>query len=679
MVSRRRRRKSCAAFVAAWLVAAPVQARVLELDVERLVSALGRVESLAAKLEWPEGATQGQLDVRAGILDASGLGYRFRDLHWSCSLERPAPDAFGCVGAVRARGLERATLKATWREGQLDLELSGAGGQLAMSRPADAAAPVQLRATKLPAAWLQPLLSTFWDAGKLTAGTLDATLDIGEAAAGGTELSGPLAFAGFGLDSADGRIAAAEIDAGGRFRLGLQPDRTAIELDLELRGGEFLAGALYASLPPTPVGFALTMQAAEEGRWTVPRLAWTDAGVLELSGNGSIDLDRDPWLRALELRFESGDLGRAHARYLQSLTGTLGLAELHLGGSASGNFALRDGTPADLDLGLRAVDARDGAERFDVRGLDGRLRWTASSSAVDGDLAWNRAQIGPLAFGTANLPLRSAQRGLGLRAPVSLSLFGGTLDVPRFAWSPAGAEQRGTRLDLSLEPRGLDLSKLSAAFDWPAFTGSLSGEIPGVRYADEVLAFDGGLDVDVFGGALRIGALTLERPFGVAPTLAADIEFDDLDLKPLTGAFGFGEITGRLDGHVRGLRLLDWAPIAFDADLHTDTAAKDPRRISQRAVDDLTRVGGGGIAAGIQNRMLKLFDTFGYRRIGLKCRLANNVCHMDGVDSSGNGYTIVEGSGLPRVTVIGHQRQVDWPVLVARLKAATEGQVPIVE
>jgi hypothetical protein len=271
------------------------------------------------------------------------------------------------------------------------------------------------------------------------------------------------------------------------------------------------------------------------------------------------------------------------------------------------------------------------------------------------------------------------QRGLGLRAPVALPVFGGTLGVSRFAWTPAGAEQRGTRLDLSLKPQGLDLAQLSAALDWPAFSGTLSGEIPGVRYADEVLAFDGGLDVDVFGGALRIGAMTLERPFGVAPTLAADIEFDDLDLKPLTGAFGFGEITGRLDGHVRGLRLLDWTPVAFDADLHTDTDARDPRRISQRAVDDLTRVGGGGIAAGIQNRMLALFDTFGYRRIGLKCRLANNVCHMDGVDSSGSGYTIVEGSGLPRVTVIGHQRQVDWPVLVARLKAATEGQAPIVQ
>ena len=96
-------------------------------------------------------------------------------------------------------------------------------------------------------------------------------------------------------------------------------------------------------------------------------------------------------------------------------------------------------------------------------------------------------------------------------------------------------------------------------------------------------------------------------------------------------------------------------------------------------MQDLSSVGGAGLVAGLQAKVLKLFETFPYSRIGLGCRLANNVCEMAGLDSSKGGYTIVEGSGLPRITVVGHQRQVDWPVLVARLKAATEGQTPIVD
>src|SRR3546814_9919534 len=73
--------------------------------------------------------------------------------------------------------------------------------------------------------------------------------------------------------------------------------------------------------------------------------------------------------------------------------------------------------------------------------------------------------------------------------------------------------------------------------------------------------------------------------------------------------------------------------------------------------------------------MLRMFSNFSYSKLGLKCTLRQNVCHMDGVGSAGQGYTIVDGSGLPRITVVGFSRRVDWPVLVARLKAVTQGQM----
>ena len=68
----------------------------------------------------------------------------------------------------------------------------------------------------------------------------------------------------------------------------------------------------------------------------------------------------------------------------------------------------------------------------------------------------------------------------------------------------------------------------------------------------------------------------------------------------------------------------------------------------------------------------------GYKRIGLTCLLKGDVCSMGGLGNAKDGYTIVEGSGLPRLTVVGHQREVDWPTLVRRLEAATEGSGPVV-
>jgi hypothetical protein len=99
-------------------------------------------------------------------------------------------------------------------------------------------------------------------------------------------------------------------------------------------------------------------------------------------------------------------------------------------------------------------------------------------------------------------------------------------------------------------------------------------------------------------------------------------------------------------------------------------------RISQRAVNNLTTFGGGGVASGLQGAVLKLFKTFGYKRIGLSCVLQGSVCRMGGLDNDADGYTILEGSGLPHLRIVGHQTQVDWPTLVSRLKAATEGTPP---
>ena len=119
--------------------------------------------------------------------------------------------------------------------------------------------------------------------------------------------------------------------------------------------------------------------------------------------------------------------------------------------------------------------------------------------------------------------------------------------------------------------------------------------------------------------------------------------------------------------------------MAFDARLETDRDWKGKRRISQRAVKDISDVGGSGVAGGLQAQALKFFDDFGYDRIGLGCKLRDNVCTMDGIGSAGDGYIIVAGAGLPRIQVVGFRRQVDWPTLVSRLQAATQGQAPIIQ
>jgi hypothetical protein len=105
-----------------------------------------------------------------------------------------------------------------------------------------------------------------------------------------------------------------------------------------------------------------------------------------------------------------------------------------------------------------------------------------------------------------------------------------------------------------------------------------------------------------------------------------------------------------------------------------------PQRISQRAVQNISSVGDASFVGSLQGRLIGLFDDFGYARIGIGCTLVNEVCAMRGLRSAGNTFTIVDGAGIPRLTVVGYNRRVDWPTLVERLAAAGKGDVkPVVE
>jgi len=236
------------------------------------------------------------------------------------------------------------------------------------------------------------------------------------------------------------------------------------------------------------------------------------------------------------------------------------------------------------------------------------------------------------------------------------------------------------RFDAELTP--VSLRRLTRSLGWPEFSGTLAGRIPRLELADGFVTLGGNLEASVFDGSVTVRSLRLRDPLGEYPQLFADIDVERLDLEQITSTFEFGMITGRLSGRVQGLETFDWMPVAFDANFYTTPGDRSPRRIDQRAVSNLSSIGGGSggsVTAALQGGFLRFFDSFRYERLGLSCRLANDVCHMDGVAPADDGYYIVKGSGLPRIDVIGNQRKVAWTRLVRQLAAITASPGPVVD
>jgi hypothetical protein len=96
------------------------------------------------------------------------------------------------------------------------------------------------------------------------------------------------------------------------------------------------------------------------------------------------------------------------------------------------------------------------------------------------------------------------------------------------------------------------------------------------------------------------------------------------------------------------------------------------KKISQQAVQNISALGGAGAAAAIQRSFLQFFEQFGYDKLGLTCKLRNNICEMSGVESTPQGYVIVKGGGIPAITVMGYNRTVGWQELLERVSRITQ-------
>jgi hypothetical protein len=171
----------------------------------------------------------------------------------------------------------------------------------------------------------------------------------------------------------------------------------------------------------------------------------------------------------------------------------------------------------------------------------------------------------------------------------------------------------------------------------------------------------------------------MRDPLGIAPRLTGNMRFRNLDLGILTHTFSFGAMEGRLDGDVNNLELANWKPVKFDASFQS-SPGNYRKKISQRAVENISSLGGAGAAAAVQRSVLRFFENFNYAKIGLSCKLRGDICEMGGIESTDGGYIIVKGSGIPSITVLGYNRTVGWGELLDRIKRVTSGNTkPIIK
>jgi hypothetical protein len=525
-----------------------------------------------------------------------------------------------------------------------------------------------LRTQQVNIAELQQLSQYFgtWLTGWHFSGHASINLSMSSAGLMHSTLNGTLTDFGYRNDS--------DTQAGEQLKLVLDV-RPGLDIEIQLQHGAIYSDPFYFNHQ----GHALRWQSRlrwKDGNLNLDEIHYQHPNVIHVRGALEI---RGGHLTQLHLDSDNISLKGLYRAYLAHYFNDKEWPVLSLGGLAQ--LALRwddkqrrvSVTLADLTLARGDV----GREMI-INGINGTLHWSSDNSAAESHLDWKGARFTPINLGPGNMRFSLHAAGIRLRQPLNVPILDGSLNIEQFELQKMLSDN--PKLLFSGEIKPISMRAISHAFAWPELGGEISGRIPSVHYTDKHLNIDAALVLKVFDGNVSIHNLGIRDPLGGRPELHGDVVLSDLDLNLLTRFFSFGAISGRLSGKIEQLRMINWKPVAFDAFFHSADNDKTIRKISQKAINNLSSLGGAGVTQALSRSILRLFEEFNYSKLGWGCRLHEGLCEMRGIEPAATGYYIVKGGLLPpRIDVLGYNYHVDWDELFHRLQSITSIGAAVIE
>jgi hypothetical protein len=663
--------------------------------------------------------------ARVGRLSVAAFSQTLSDVRIECPALDLSGDVISCAKArvlvdwpaLGKQALD-AKLKYGRADGSLDVAIQGlrvGDGRVALQATLrDAGWNAKARLQRVPIDRLMKLATDF-----------KTPLPAGWAATGLADLD--LAAHGKQTNLSAAKVTGSLLDLTANNEEGsLASDKLSLHVDASVRSaghqmafdvavkssqGQAFAQPIFVDLSAHAMSLRAQGKLTDGKSLTLDRFTLEHADVAQASGRGRFQLDLEQPVQDLDVELTALTFPGAYESYLQPLLIDTNFKSMQTAGGLAGTLSVAGGEPRRIDLRFNDVTFDDGAGNLNLSTLSGEWHWLADAASNDSEeddaspagapgvqasqpkgdapatptpavqsskLEWQGGSLLGLDLGASQLNFTTQGRQFRLTQPARIPLLDGALELETFRVRNAGLPSVAFLVDATLKP--VSVQKLCKAFGWPEFGGQIGGAISKLRMREGIVTLGTTLHAQVFNGEVTISDLRLEQPFGQWPRFYSSIALDNLDLEPMTSAFSFGRITGRLSGAINGLQLFNWTPVAFDAKLFTPLDDRSRHRISQRAVENIGSIGGGGagVTAALSSGFLRFFDDFNYDRLGISCRLQNEVCVMDGVAPAANGnYYLVKGRGVPRIDVIGSSRRVDWPRLVEQLLAATASEGPV--
>ena len=406
----------------------------------------------------------------------------------------------------------------------------------------------------------------------------------------------------------------------------------------------------------------------------ISRFDYTHGNLLNAIGLAEIDFLSGSIFKNIEIDVSANDLKQIYPVYIEPILLATDYSELETSGSMQIKLSHVDHKLDFLNLFLNDLYIDDKRNRFSVANLNSNIIMENSTDLKVSTITWDSVSVYRLLFGSADMEMESSKNDYTVSKWQDINLLDGSLSIRTLTLENVGEPDFKLTLDGNLKP--ITIATFSQVMGWPAMSGTLAGELTGLEYQNNHLQIHGDIDFEIFNGHITLSNMDIENLFSSYSRLKTNIIIDGLDLETLTDTFTFGKIQGTLNGYMYNLILENWQPVAFNAKFETPVHDDRPHRISQKALENLSEIG-GGISKVLSNTLLKFIPEYSYGRLGLSCRLENGVCNLGGVEETDDGFYILTRGGLlpPWVDVKGTGRSIYWDNLIDGLKQINEGDI----
>jgi len=274
-------------------------------------------------------------------------------------------------------------------------------------------------------------------------------------------------------------------------------------------------------------------------------------------------------------------------------------------------------------------------------------------ASITGPYLHAEAQTIPVDWGPERLSIPKNIDFAAIGCPVNISNF--------IIHHPLLTTQRRADLQLDVKPAPLDnqLPELPVSAKITELINEIRHHVHAglnLTIAGNQLEVQGEVQFPLFSGQVSIGNIQLRRLFSSSRVIALDMEARKLNLQKVTALVQAGSATGIIDMSLKNLEISYGQPSKFDLEIKSVKTAGVPQKISVEAIENLSLLSSGSnVGQGLLNVGInRFFSHYRYGKIGLYCRLRDDVFQLRGLVHQGGREYVVKRGVLTGIDIINY-------------------------